>query len=142
VKHVEELSKYIEALAYRMKVTEQNACNEVNLQEMQVLSFLSLHPGAKMTEIAEYLMVGLSNLTAIVDKLVAKHLTQRDRSEEDRRGVLASLTTEGKAVAAAHRSQKLDLARQMLSALNASDQEKLMAIMRMIVGKLNSEGRS
>ncbi len=37
-----------------------------------MISYLSAHPNAKMTRIAEYLLLGLSNLTAIVDKLVGK----------------------------------------------------------------------
>jgi DNA-binding MarR family transcriptional regulator len=139
MKRSEELSTYIEGLVYRMKVSEQTNCDVVSLQEMQVVSYLGMHPGAKMTEIAEYLLLGLSNLTAIMDKLVTKKIVQRGRSEEDRRVVLVTLTREGQAVAQANYAQKHDLAEQMLAALNDADQEKLMGIMRKIMAKMNQE---
>ena len=130
----EELSGYIEALAYRMKVSELTNCDVVSLQEMQIISYLDAHPGAKMTRIAERMLVGLSNLTAIVDKLVKKKIVERNRSEDDRRVVLVSLTEEGKTIAKTNREQKRDLAEQMLRALDDADQKKLIAIMRKIVG--------
>jgi DNA-binding MarR family transcriptional regulator len=137
MKRAEELSNYIEALVYRMKVSEQTNCDVVSLQEMQVISYLGTHPNSKMTGIAEYLMLGLSNLTAIVDKLVEKKIAQRGRSDEDRRVVLVSLTPEGRAIARTNRAQKHDLSEQMLAALHEADQEKLMMVMRKIIGKLN-----
>jgi DNA-binding MarR family transcriptional regulator len=92
-----------------------------------------------MSQIAEYLLLGLSNLTAIVDKLVRKKIVQRNRSDEDRRVVLVSLTDEGDAIARTNREQKHDLAEQMLAALDERDQKKLIAIMRKIVGNMNRE---
>ena len=139
MKRSEELSTYIEALIYRMKVSELNSCNMVSLQELQVLSFVGTHQGAKMTEIAEHLLISLSNLTAIVDKLVAKGLVRRERSDEDRRLVLANLTAEGEAIAEANRKQKHLLAEQMLSVLDDGEQVNFMVIMRKIVGAMNGE---
>lgn len=129
----EELSGYVEALAYRMKVSERTNCDVVSLQEMQIISYLDAHPGAKMTHIAERVLVGLSNLTAIVDKLVKKRIVERNRSDDDRRVVLVSLTEEGKTIARQNHEQKRDLAEQMLMALDEPDQKKLIAIMRKIV---------
>ncbi len=137
MKRAEELSTCIETLVYRMKVSERTGCDVVSLQEMQVISYLSTHPGAKMTQIAEYLLLGLSNLTAIVDKLVHKNIVQRSRCDEDRRVVLVSLTDEGEAIARTNREQKHDLAEQMLAALDEADQERLMAIMQRIVDRMN-----
>jgi MarR family 2-MHQ and catechol resistance regulon transcriptional repressor len=139
MKRSEELSKYIETLVYRMKVSERTNCDVVNLQEMQVISYLSAHQNAKMTRIAEYLLLGLSNLTAIVDKLVGKKIVQRNRCDQDRRVVLVSLTDEGSAIARTNREQKHDLAEQMLAALDEADQEKLMELMRRIVGNMAQE---
>jgi DNA-binding MarR family transcriptional regulator len=135
----EELSAYIELLVYRMKVFEQINCDVVTLQEMQVISFLFSRGSVKMTDIAEYLLFGLSNLTAIVDKLEAKNIVKRVRSDEDRRVVLVSLTSEGKVLAQKNLEQKLDLAKQMLSALSSSDQESLMELMKKIVAQLRSD---
>ncbi len=135
----EELSAYIELLVYRMKVSEQINCDVVTLQEMQVISFLYSRGSVKMTDIAEYLLLGLSNLTAIVDKLETKDIVKRVRSDEDRRVVLVSLTSEGKLLAQKNLEQKLDLAKQMLAALSPTDQESLMELMKKIVGQLRSD---
>ncbi len=142
MKRSEELSTYIEALVYRMKVSERTNCDVVSLQEMQVISYLGTHPSAKMTQIAEYLLLGLSSVTAIVDRLVAKKITQRSRSDDDRRVVLVSLTEEGDMIARTNREQKRDLAEQMLAALDETDQKRLVTIMRKIVGRTEEKDSS
>jgi DNA-binding MarR family transcriptional regulator len=137
----EKLSTYIEALVYRMKVSERGSCDVVNIREMQLISYLDSHPDAKMSQIAENLLSGLSGVTAIVDKLVAKKIVERRRSDEDRRVVMVALTEEGTTIARVNREQKRDLAEQMLMALNAADQKKLVEIMGKVVGKGGREGK-
>ncbi len=139
MKRAEELSRCIETLAYRVKVSERTNCDMVSLQEMQVVSYLDKQPNSRMTAIAGYLLLGLSNLTAIVDKLVAKKIARRSRCDDDRRVVLVSLTREGKAIARTNSEEKRDLAGQMLAALDETDQRRLMAIMRKIVGRMSGQ---
>jgi DNA-binding MarR family transcriptional regulator len=138
----EELSDHIETLMYHMKNSDKQSCEFVNLPELQVLGFLgkSGEP-ARMTDTAEHLELGLSNLTAIIDRLVAKELVARERSDEDRRVVRISLTSEGKEIVAKNRFQKHGLARQMLDALSEGDQKKLMILMRKIVGNMKGATR-
>jgi DNA-binding MarR family transcriptional regulator len=52
----------------------------------------------RMSELAEKVVFSRSNLTRLVDRLADAGLVQRERSEEDRRGAYAVLTTEGKAM--------------------------------------------
>lgn len=136
----EQLSIYIEKMLYQLKVQEQHhTCDNVGFPEMQVIMYLGNQGKGKMTQIADHLMVGLSNLTAIMDKLVKKKLVERSRSEEDRRIVLVSLTEEGCDIYTKNREQKHDMAKQMLDALDEADQEKLVVIMKKIVGKISKE---
>ena len=134
---VEELSGYIEQLVYYMKVNEQaNPCGAASLQEIQVVSFIDRRREVKMRDISDYLMLGLSNLTAITDKLIAKKMIVRRRSEEDRRVVWVSLTDAGQTVARENHKQKLHLAKKMLATLDSGKQAQLISLMKSITQKM------
>ena len=52
----------------------------------------------RMHEIADLVVLSRSNLTRLVDRLEQGGLVRRVRSEEDRRGAFAEITTEGKKI--------------------------------------------
>jgi DNA-binding MarR family transcriptional regulator len=51
---------------------------------------------ARMSELADKVVLSRSNLTRLVDRLEDARLVARERSEEDRRGAYAVLTEKGK----------------------------------------------
>ena len=53
---------------------------------------------ARMSELADKVVLSRSNLTRLVDRLEEAGLVARERSEEDRRGAYAVLTEKGKAM--------------------------------------------
>jgi DNA-binding MarR family transcriptional regulator len=97
--YIEQLTTYIENAVYFMKQMENTSTaafsQELNNPELQVMIYLGKSGPRKMSEIADHLSLGVSNLTAIVDKLVGKNLVERYRSERDRRLVMVELTQEG-----------------------------------------------
>lgn len=52
----------------------------------------------RMSELADHVVLSRSNLTRLVDRLEEGGLVARERSEEDRRGAYAVITTEGREV--------------------------------------------
>lgn len=52
----------------------------------------------RMRELADRTVISRSNLTRLVDRLVAAGLVERERDEDDRRGAFAVLTADGKAM--------------------------------------------
>jgi DNA-binding MarR family transcriptional regulator len=52
----------------------------------------------RMSELADKVVLSRSNLTRLADRLEEAGLVQRERSDEDRRGAVAELTAEGRAV--------------------------------------------
>lgn len=72
----------------------------LSMSAYDVLLRLARAPGRslRMSELAERVMVSPSGLTRTVDRLVAKDLVERDRTESDARVMLARLTEHGRQV--------------------------------------------
>jgi DNA-binding MarR family transcriptional regulator len=64
----------------------------------QVMVLQTLHRARemRMTELADFLGLSKANATGLIDRLVARKLVKRERSETDRRVVQVSLTPEGR----------------------------------------------
>lgn len=82
-------------------VMKSDATEVGGRQGFWVLSTL-LHP-RRMSELADLSDLSSAHLTGIVDRLEARGFVKRERSDEDRRVVMVSLTDEGlKAVRCVH----------------------------------------
>src|SRR5580704_5041226 len=69
---------------------------ELNIMEVHVIEFLGDKGGCKMRELADYLIVAVNTVTAMIDKLEDKKIVRRERDEVDRRIVMVNLTDKGK----------------------------------------------
>lgn len=67
------------------------------LTPVQLLTLKNLkeHPRIGLGELSEYILLGTSTTSGIVDRLVKAGLVSRERSETDRRSVTLSLTEKG-----------------------------------------------
>jgi len=135
-KDITLLTNYIEQLTYLLKTMEKScldtlAC-EISLPELQVIVYLGQTGLSRMSDIAAHMFTSLSNLTVIVAKLVKKDLAKRRRSQEDRRVVMVELTRQGNKHYISHRSVKLQLCRQILGALDESDRNVYLELIRKI----------
>ena len=68
---------------------------DITNNDMHVIEAIGLDCHKKMTEIAKTLSVTTGTLTKSMDGLVRKQYVNRNRSEEDKRVVLISLTEKG-----------------------------------------------
>ena len=78
-----------------------------------------------MSALAEHMVVAVSSLTSLMDRLVEKKLVKRERSEKDRRIVLVRLTGAGREVMEAGNAVFLDSVRGLLDYLGVKDSNEL-----------------
>jgi DNA-binding MarR family transcriptional regulator len=80
------------------RIEEQlKADGQLSHSQYEILAHLSGSPGARtrMTELAEWLVVGKSALTYQIDQLARRGLVRREACAGDDRGIFAVLTEEG-----------------------------------------------
>jgi DNA-binding MarR family transcriptional regulator len=89
---------------------ELESIHGLPLHEYEVLLVLSQAADgrARMTELADEVLLSQSGLTRLVDRLVRSGLVVRERCEQDRRGLWARITDEGRQRHAAARATHLD----------------------------------
>ena len=130
-----ELVRQIDAFARRIGLRERmDDGDDVALtrQERRLVAAVGGRPVWTMGELARHVMLAVSTLTAVVDRLVAKRLVERERSEKDRRTVWVRLTPEGRARYERFRRMRLRIARGMLKALDAEEQATFLRLMSKI----------
>ncbi|MBI3547564.1 MAG: MarR family transcriptional regulator [Elusimicrobia bacterium] len=130
-----ELVDYLQTVMGEMKGTDkknQTVCQILSTQEIQVLLALGRRGPLIMSDIAEGIQLSLSSVTGIVDKLEEKRVVQRERSGEDRRIVQAELTEEGRRLHKLALEGHIRMAQSMLQALDAKEQETLVALFKKV----------
>ena len=132
----QQLKEYIDILIHRLMIVEnrflESSASKLSNTEIKVIGFIGKSEECTMSQIAEYLMISKTNLTAVVDKLVRKKLVRRHRSEEDRRLVLVSLTEKGEELHQQENESHLSLSRGMLKSLDSKEQDELLRLLKKI----------
>jgi len=132
----EELRQYIDRVVHQLMLIQNDylssSAGELNNTELKVISFIGKKGSCIMREVAEFANVPLSTLTGIMDKLVKKRLINRERSDEDRRIVQLVLSEEGISVFNTEQQNHLNLAKGMLSALDLTEQDQLLNLLKKI----------
>ncbi len=77
--------------------TEMRSQREPSLSvpQFRVLAFLSLCPGASLSEVADHLGVTRATASAMTDRLVQRGLVDRTEDLEERRHIMLRLTPKG-----------------------------------------------
>jgi DNA-binding MarR family transcriptional regulator len=115
---------------------ELQRAHDLPLSSYEVLLLLAESPRGRMRmgELAEGLLLSRSGLTRLVDRLERRGLVQRERCEEDARGLFARITTRGREVFQAARPDHLDgVRRHFTSRLDADELDRLAATWRHLV---------
>ncbi len=111
---------------------------ELSPRAVRVLFLLGDRGKMVMTELAAAVRVPLSTATRIVDRLIAKGLVERSRSEEDRRLVVIQPTEQGARLHAAARKHEAAIAYRMLEPLTAGEREILLELMGKLLAGLQA----
>lgn len=127
-----QLVGYLDELFQRMMLQrrcEEEPAPEVSREEIRAM--IILHSAGKiiMSSLAEALGVPLSTATHTVDRLVAKGLAVRNRSDEDRRVVQVEMSEHGKKLQDAFRVKRGEMARSWLAPLSSGEREIFLELM-------------
>jgi len=105
--------------------------------QVWVLRQLTRQPECSMRELAEFMKMGLSSVTGMVDRLVRQGLASRRRTEQDRRVVFVDITAKGrrilKEILEQHHRTILDL----FESLTAEERFAYLCILEKLVKKLS-----
>lgn len=98
--------------------------------DMHVIEAIGLGNPQNMSTVAKKLQVTTGTLTISVNNLVKKDYVRRERSEEDRRVVLVSLTEKGKLIYRRHREFHENLVSGMLDQLDTNEIKVLEKVLQ------------
>lgn len=107
--------------------------------QLLCLRILVQRGALKATELAREMTLSPATVTGIVDRLVARELVVRNRSDEDRRIVTLSITAAGRRTAGQVPSLLQDRFAQRLRALPVAEQGALRDALSRIVKMMDAE---
>jgi DNA-binding MarR family transcriptional regulator len=113
-----------------------------NLTIPQIITLHQLHEGGECTagELARRVCLSQATMTGIVDRLAARGLLRRTRSETDRRRVMIDLTEEGREVVSIMPPPLQEQFSARLAALPPAEQEAIDRTLALIVEMMQAEG--
>lgn len=91
---------------------------------------LVMHEGHTMASLSRDLGIDPGAMTRSLDRLEAKGLVRRERSKEDRRVVLLTLTDEGRTVASRVPAVMADVLNSHLAGFNEAEWHQLLAMLQ------------
>lgn len=98
-------------------------------RDLLAVDVLGSRGPSRMGELADWLGVGQSAITPLVDRLEAHGAVRRRRSDADRRVWLAELTDEGRHIFETEREAYERVASAMLAPLDADDRATLLTLL-------------
>ncbi|MGN1056034.1 MAG: MarR family winged helix-turn-helix transcriptional regulator [Comamonas sp.] len=101
--------------------------------EFAALSLIADNPGASQKQIAEAIMISASNMTALMDKLLARELIRRESDAADKRLALLYLTDQGQALWTQACAEVQQLERQAWNMLTAQETQQLLQLLHKII---------
>ena len=130
---------YLDALFRRLMLPRRTGDDalEISREEIRALVILDSSPPESrqrimMSNLAESLGVPLSTATHTVDRLVAKGLVVRNRSEADRRVVEVEMSDYGRRLQQEFRDKRKLMACSWLEPLTTSERETFLDLMSKI----------
>lgn len=108
--------------------------------EFRVMLILILRNSQPISTIGGWLGISKSNMTAVIDKLIALGYIERRPSTEDRRIIDISITAEGRRYMEACKTEARESVKKRLSTLSTEDIDSLYASLeniRLILMKLS-----
>ena len=109
----------------------------ITLPQLWVLGYLSRQRECPMRELADFMKMGLSSVTGMVDRLVKQGLAERRRTERDRRVVFVDITMKGRKVLMEIMAQRRKTTLELFESLTAEERSTYLCILEKLVKKLS-----
>ena len=107
--------------------------------QLRALSFLKLHPGATMSELATSLSMSSSSVAQFVQRLTLAQTVKRVHDKEDRRVVRLSLTHHGEQALGELRIKVMEKMSTVMELVPEADLEELVRINTELVTKMKGK---
>ena len=98
----------------------------ISVNDMHIIEAIGTGEPKNMSTVAKLMSVTVGTLTIAINNLVKKGYVSRDRSEEDRRVVLISLTEKGKRAYQHHREFHDGMVKALVEGLDEGQQKILV----------------
>lgn len=98
-----------------------------------ILWLLKKNGSMKVSELAEHLSITPGGITGLSDKLIALGYVERQRSIEDRRVVLLSITDEGLEILSSLKQHNNQLTKKFFEGLSEEDALRLMGLLKQVI---------
>jgi len=109
----------------------------ITLPQFRVLRHLMRQRECSMRELADFMKMGLSSVTGMVDRLVKQRLADRRRTEKDRRLVFVDITPKGRKAIKEILDQRRKTTLNLFESLTAEERLAYLCILEKLVKKLS-----
>jgi len=109
----------------------------ITLPQLWVLGYLAKQPECPMRELADFMKMGLSSVTGMVDRLVKQGLAGRRRTEKDRRIVFVDISQKGRKVLKEILEQRRITTLELFETLTAEERSIYLSILEKLVKKIS-----
>ncbi len=134
---VDELNGAMRLL--RCSATGRMVKQGISMTHLHVMWRLEESGELPMSRLAEFLDVGLSNATGLIDRMEERGVVERLRESDDRRVVLVRLTPTGQATLDEIQIMKRDLMSEILDRLDAAQLNRLRAALTDLRGAIRTD---
>ena len=112
----------------------------ITLPQVWALRYLSRQRECPMRGLADFMKMGLSSVTGLVDRLVKQGLVERRRTEKDRRVVFVDISAKGRKVLREISDQRRETTLNLFESLTAEERSIYLCIVEKLVKKLSRNG--
>ena len=109
----------------------------ITLPQLWVLGYLAKQPECPMRELADFMKMGLSSVTGMVDRLVKQGLAGRRRTEKDRRIVFVDISQKVRKVLKEILEQRRITTLELFETLTAEERSIYLSILEKLVKKIS-----
>lgn len=122
----------------------EDACKDLGLTPAQfgVLTVVQAHPGLGQSSLARALGFDKVTVLRVLRGLESRGLVSRGPSEDNRRNVSVSLTSEGTAVLQQAQKPAERAYKRLMAPLDKAQQEELLHLLQLLTGELEDEARA
>ncbi len=105
---------------------------DLSVPEFRTLGFLSRHPGASLSDVADHIGLTLPSMSKLVDGLVERRLLTRQSNAANRRRMKLTLTARGRAILQAAREPARAYVGDVLARLSPAERATVIQAMRVL----------
>lgn len=137
----EEILRALRRITRAIDLHSRQLANLYGLTGPQLVCLRAIghHGSLTPSKLAKEVSLSQPTVTGIIDRLVARQLIQRDRSQSDRRVVTVTLTDAGRALIQMAPSPLQEKFAKRLAALNRDEQDEILHTLHKIVSMMDGE---